>query len=548
MLLVLAGVVVAPFLFTLAGDAQVHLAVAENFAVGRPFQYNPKGEMVVASTSPFWTLLLTFAYYVIGYNAPILLKVVVVLLWLGSGYALYRILVTQWSFSMYARWGILALWLGHTTVVANAVGGLENVLSAFQLTWLYLIAAVSLPRLRYYHTFLMGLLLGWAWLTRPDGGLFALVILCFWFWYGPQSWLQRLKHLLLLSVMAVVVLVPWYMYQFDVTGQLLTDSSVARLYTGRQGAWPLWPGQLYVHPKAFISLVTAFLPLLLGFGLMTWTALTRMVARLRSQTVDASQPSHFALITAVALVIFPFLFYTFVVGAEAFGRYFLPVYPFLFVAGAAGWQRIHHWVQLRQTWLAWVGTVFASLFLLGSASFDYYRRVTNPAPAVQALDVIYGPARQQYFSYNLWPTLVAPPQRYEQTHQLLQQLGLPTEADVKLAVTEVQLRYFVDDRIEIMSLDGRTSATILNYFDPDTGLPDFERYFTDQQPDLVHVNQWCAVGGWLAAVRPVPIADNLVCRWQHQTERLAVGESFEWNGRVVTVVAPEIVYIDWSQS
>ena len=41
-----------PFWLTLAGDAQVHLAIAEQFAAGQPFRYNPGGELVVASTSP----------------------------------------------------------------------------------------------------------------------------------------------------------------------------------------------------------------------------------------------------------------------------------------------------------------------------------------------------------------------------------------------------------------------------------------------------------------------------------------------------------------
>ena len=58
----LALIMAVPFFLNVSGDAQVHLAIAENFARARPFQYNPQGEIVVASTSPFWTIMLAFGF------------------------------------------------------------------------------------------------------------------------------------------------------------------------------------------------------------------------------------------------------------------------------------------------------------------------------------------------------------------------------------------------------------------------------------------------------------------------------------------------------
>jgi hypothetical protein len=46
-------------------------------------------------------------------------------------------------------------------------------------------------------------------------------------------------------------------------------------------------------------------------------------------------------------------------------------------------------------------------------------------------------------------------------------------------------------------------------------------------------------------VRPAAIEENLVCAWQRRAEAMALGDSFEWQGRRVTLVAPEIVHIDW---
>ena len=149
---------------------------------------------------------------------------------------------------------------------------------------------------------------------------------------------------------------------------------------------------------------------------------------------------------------------------------------------------------------------------------------------------------------NLPASLRAPDQRATNTTEMLDYLAATDEEDLSIALTEVQLRYFVDDRLDIISMDGRTSAEILEYFDPSTGVPDFERYFLDVRPDFVHANQWCAVGGWMASFFTSTISDNLVCLWEKQAQDMRVGDSFQWQGHRVTLVAPEIFRIHWNES
>ena len=189
----------------------------------------------------------------------------------------------------------------------------------------------------------------------------------------------------------------------------------------------------------------------------------------------------------------------------------------------------------------------AALFLVATSAVDLYRRLGPGRFTPQrALDVIYGPADLRYYAANM-PWLVgAPGRRAALTDGFLSDLGAPS-GSVSIAVTEVQLRYFLDERVVVLSLDGRTSADILTYVDPASGVPDFERYFLDARPDYVHANQWCAVGGWLAGVLPSPIAENLVCVWEQRAATMAPGDSFIWQGRPVTLVAPEILRIDWEQ-
>jgi hypothetical protein len=190
----------------------------------------------------------------------------------------------------------------------------------------------------------------------------------------------------------------------------------------------------------------------------------------------------------------------------------------------------------------------AVLFLAATSVLDTYRRLGPGRFAPErALDVIYGPANLRYYSANVPLLVAAPANRVAATDGFLRDLGAPLAADVSIAVTEVQLRYFLDDRVTVLSLDGRTSAGILAYVDPISGVPDFERYFLDVRPDFVHARQWCEVGGWLARVLTSAIDENLVCAWERRAAAMAVGDSFDWQGRAVMLVAPEILRIDWSR-
>jgi hypothetical protein len=397
----------------------------------------------------------------------------------------------------------------------------------------------------------LGLLAGWMLLTRPDGGLFGLVALGLYLlgnWPATRSrWRSLLSCLLIMALAALMVLLPWYFYQYTITGRLLTDSSLARLYNGRQGSLTLIPGLLYFHPKALISLATAFLPLAAGYLVTAGDVLARLW-RARAKRVTFLR-DHYPQLAAVVLVAAGFLFYSFVVGAEAFGRYFLPLYPFLFLAGVAGLKSIYGWLlALGRRRAAVVLIALTALFMIGTGGLDYYRRLVPGHFAVKhVLDVLYGPAHRQYYSLNVPALIAAPEARPQQTELFLRDLRAASEDHVSIAVTEVQLRYFLDQRVAVFSLDGRTSAAILNDIDPLTGVPDFESYFLATRPDFVHANQWCAVGGWLAGFLTLAIEDNLLCAWERQATDMAIGDSFNWQGRQVELVAPEILRIRWEE-
>lgn len=531
-IVLLAAVVAFPFVWHLAGDALVHLAIAERFALGEPFRYEPGGEIVVASTSPFWTMLLAAYWQLAGGGSAFLLKATVIGLWTATGLLAMTMARRDWDLPRAGVWAVGGLWLAHTTIVANALGGLENVLVAFQLLLLFSLV-LSGPRTRR-RALLVGALWGWMVITRPDGALFGLAVIATSLW-AARRWSAR--QLLLMGAVALLVAVPWYGYQWALTGQLVTDSSLSRLYTGRQGALALWSGVIYAHPKTAISLATAFLPLLVGAG---WFGLTA----LREGASWSVRTRHQGA-TALLLVVLGVGFYTFVVGGESFGRYFLPLFPFLFLTGVSGLVRLQRAVRASRPRLAAVLLGCAALLLLASSSLDYFRRVVaGRFESGPVLNIFYGPANLNYFSFNLLDAARAPGQRAQATDSFLAAIGA-SSTPVRFALTEVQLRYFLDERVELISLDGRTSAEVLPYFDQEQGVPDFAAYFAATRPDYVHANQWCRVGGWLQALATSAMSENLVCAWQKAMAGLERGEQFSWREQRLVVVAPELLKVEW---
>jgi hypothetical protein len=539
-----------PWLFNLAGDAQVHLVVAEQLSQGSPFQYNPSGEIVNASTSPFWTLMLTLFFLLVGAYAPLLLKAIVVAIWAGTGYLFYRTARDLWHFQDYILLAAVGWWLTNTTIISNGLAGMENILAALQLLLAYYWSVKWCGRLSYPKSLAMGLLLGWSILTRPEGGAFCASAIVFSFAAGRLfkenerlGFAQWAKLLCSLVFTTLIVISPWYIYQYQMTGKLVSDSSIARLYAGRQGSMAILDNILYFHPKALVSLSTAFLPATAG-AVVLIIAYGGRILHSKEQWRDMIL-NEYPQALALLISIIGFGFYSFVVGAESFGRYFLPIFPFLLLSGVAG---LHHLAKFVQRYRPLGSIIFivATVFMLAVSGVDHYRRVAvGQYKSGPVLNVIYGPANLQYFSYNLRDIIKAPQRRTQHTAELRHALGETTNRPIRFAVTEVQLRYFVDESVSVLSLDGRTSAVILDYYNPGNGVPDFEGYFTATQPDFVHVAQWCSVGGWLARISETDIQENLVCEWKNRIDQMEMGESFEWNGRPVRYVAPDIVQIIW---
>jgi len=271
---------------------------------------------------------------------------------------------------------------------------------------------------------------------------------------------------------------------------------------------------LYFHPKTLLNLFTAYLPLTVGLSVLPFMPI-RSDARVSQNSVRRLQ-----MIVAFSVVLVAVLFFTFIVGAGHFGRYLLPTFPFLFIGGAAGLTALHQRLRNRNPLIAGLIVLGIVAFFIVVNGADWKRRIGR---------------NEQYVS-NLSIVLRAPRARSQTTAELLARVGANGPGPFHFAVTEVQLRYYVDKRIVVHSLDGRTSAHILDFTDRRTGLPDFGRYFEMIKPDYVELGQWCQWGGFglFARLRgDIQMSPNLICDWTTRSAGMKPGDSFDWLGRTV---------------
>lgn len=531
-ILLLYLLIFAPFFLMVAGDAQVHLAVAERFVDGHPFTYNAD-EIVVASTSPFWTILLVLLMNIAGPAAVLLLKVLVMVIYALVSVALCGAAGRFFHVDELFVKLLLVLWLLCVPVLANAVSGLENILSALQVLLVLLLSErfFDPDRRGVGCSTAMGLVLGWALLTRPDGGalcLLAVALLHLFRLVQLKKWKTEIISMGVCVFFAALVLLPWYAYQYRITGKVFTDSSLARMYAGRRASVMIIPDVLYFHPKALVTLLSFFAPI--SLGAVIWAA--SLCRSFFAERADWRAHLHRHLVEYASLVIIAagLVFYSFVVGADHFGRYFLVIFPLFFVAGICGLNILFTGIRARfGGHAARALIVLAAAYMLMGSGTDFYRRVIKPGS----------------YSGNLIRVMRAEGRRKENTDRMLDYLNWTSAGTARVAVTEVQLRYFVDERITVLSLDGRTSSEILKYMDPRTGMPRFEEYLESVKPDYVQLGQWSRGQNWFHYLTGYEVPANLIGEWEARVKEMNLGDSFMWNGRKVVFVQPSWLKIEW---
>ncbi len=497
-----------------------------------PFHYNPSDKAVIASTSPFWTILLIFFYFLAGYNSIILLKIFLIFIFIAVTYFLRLIAQNIWKFTRSQSFILILFWVLNVSVIKNTFGGMENILSCFQLLLLFYLIYKYKDSFAVSKIIILGALSGWTLLTRPEIGALSVMIALSYFFVDLVSRKVTLKNfivnVLIFTIAAFIILLPWYLYQYNMTGKILSDSSYSRIYSGRWNAIVIIPGLLYYHPGLTFIFITAFLPLTAG-ALLCLKKLKKIISEFRMKG-SVTLFENFNKISAVMILLFGFICYSFVVGGDQTGRYFLPFYPFFFILGFSGLSVVYYQLN-KKPLMQKIFVILLAVFLSGVNAYDYYGRVITGGQLESDIEeMINSPSRRKDF-----------------TDGYLKRLQFKTEDTIHVALGEIQLRYYVDDRIILESLDGRTSNKIFKYTDKN-GFPDFERYLTEVRPDVVVVNEWHPENSFLAGIfkfLKTERKDNLLLQWNRELSDKEPGYSFLWKGNKLTLVIPGHLKIEW---
>ena len=419
-----------------AGDAEIHLVYAANAAAGRFFEFNP-GEVSPGVTSPGWMLGLAALFRALpDPSVPLAVKLISVAGWY-AGIALVFVLARRLVGGGVWPWvaaGVAGLLPGSAY---NATIGMENGLFALVvLGWVYLALRwewfAAAGRVRWGQELRLGALLGAACWLRPEG--FVLTAVALGVRVAAQWRRIGLRAAVRQSVMAAAAAgaLGGAMLGFhgSQTGFLLPASGAARRLMAMGGAPGMGP--FVLDPKLGLRLA-AYLPLT-AFGIAgLWGVLRRRPATDRAVWgfIAATLGTFFVLYTAV-------------LGCFHTARYTIFLMPLLVLAATSAARRL--WTNEQAGRSAKRAVSAVSLLWLGSV-FSVEACVRHGLGAPD----------------ELHRAMQAPLRRAAISDTMIEHLGRPVERPIVLACQEVQIRWWLDERFVVRSLDGRTDPRLLDY-------------------------------------------------------------------------------------
>lgn len=441
-----------------AGDAQIHLVFGENASKGLFFQFND-GETSSGVTSPGFMLLIAGLFHLFSPDqVPIVVKLINLLAHLGIILLTYNIvrLVTN------VPWipEIAALTVGLIPgSVYNANIGMENGIFAFLVMmslWLVIASRwfCGSNEERSLFAVLLGIILGISTWFRPEGlivsGLFFSTKIFFLF--GAKTNNERPFVNPFVSFFSYsLFLLLLILFHYSYTGDVLPTSGRSRMVMGMLGAYKIGP---ILFSGKFVQRLFYYLPITILFLIGTYALVRELPkSRLTNNVRDA------ILVFCISNSFIFFVLYSFVLGGAHLARYILFLLPLMVIVAAYGLD--YSIGRIRR-------------------SFKLHNGPVTIGPPYIILVAILGAAWlvgvfvvESFIRYNmcshtaLRDTIEAPGNRTKATDDLISKLGGPTQFPISVALVEVQIRYWLDDRIVVRSLDGRIDEQFMAYVQPD---------------------------------------------------------------------------------
>jgi hypothetical protein len=333
-------------------DAWIHQTYARNLALRGEWAFIP-GQPSAGSTSPLWSALLAFGYwvglapfgwtYLLGWAAL-----------LGVGWAGWRIMqVFQPGNPWLAMASGLFLCLEWHLVWA-AASGMETLL--FALLALVVLGCLLAGIRRWW---VYGLLAGVSVWLRPDGITLAGPVL-FWILLAEKDWKSRLTGAISFVAVLLAVVLPYLGFNFALSGAWWPNT-----YFAKQAEYaiyrqlPLW--QRFLQQAGLLMVGSGGL-LLPGFILIIVRS-----ARLRNWA---------ALAGAIWVVGYLMMYALRLPVTYQYGRYVMPVMPVYFLWSLAG---MAYWVKpvepkpwkriVGRAWVAASGLILLGFWVIGAKAY-----------------------------------------------------------------------------------------------------------------------------------------------------------------------------------
>lgn len=455
-----------------SGDALIHIIYGVTAAAGKWFEFNP-GELSVGSISIGWSALLALCIRLFNiYTALYIQKIILLLSMILLPILIYRFV--RYFVSIIPAIFLTSIAILNPGYLLNAPLGMENlpfgvlVASLITTTLIPGQAITAKPR----KATLSGFLLGLGCLLRPEGYAVAGILISMAgikaLFAGSAS--DRAKYLLgLASTIGTLLatIAPLLYFQYYKTGTTVFGSSAqSRLMTARRSS--ILIGSIWFDPSFSIRLLYYF-PILLCLIVASY----RLLCRKKEHASSVREN----LLAMLFVTWSTYLVYSFVSGSAQLSRYMIFLWPGIiglcaYLVDELGlWHPPHYLTGIR---LALIGGLVWTL-------------VVYSAEAWQRLPSIKRQISAENRTLNMLTYYNDAEVRRNYTDRYLDDFDHDV-FPISIVYNEVQIRYYLDDRVKIISADGRTSP--LNPTPPfnEDGSVNAEEFLWRYRPD--YVVQW----------------------------------------------------------
>jgi hypothetical protein len=224
--------------FTL-DDSWIHLQFARTLFEGTPWEYSP-GYPSTGSTSPLWSLLLSPIFFFVSDTISVVWGVLLIsmVFFIACSFLVGHIIS---SYTEQVAWGVLGI-IAFVILPRNTwlmLSGMETPLFMLVL----LIAIYFLDREDKKSDYVLGIVAGIAYISRPEGVLVAVLLIPLRFimlGYKRQIDRGRVLSLFISGVLALVIVSPWILHCLNVTGHPLPDTFYAKVHPPTSTEWEAW--------------------------------------------------------------------------------------------------------------------------------------------------------------------------------------------------------------------------------------------------------------------------------------------------------------------